>query len=260
MLHRYFSFGPLASLSWAVLLAAALGAGCAQKTVEPSTGSFALEIDPVVGLDDLVLNTATYTKADGQTFTVSKFKFLLSGLKLTKGDGTSYAVPDGYYLVDAADDKTFHIVIDQVPLGDYTGLSFLLGVDDAHNNGTFVSGALNHNNDLYWDWSKEYVFLKMAGSSAQAPAGRSLTFDIGGAGVVRTVTPAFKGLTLPVKMGHVPEIHMYAHVEGLFNSATPANNINFATTYSVESGDPKALTVADNYAANMFTVEHIHAN
>jgi len=77
---------------------------------------------------------------------------------------------------------------------------------------------------------------------------------------VRTVAPAFGANVLPVKDGHVPEIHMYVNVRSLFESATPANNVNFATTYSVESGSTWAPIMADNYAAGMFTIGHMHAN
>jgi hypothetical protein len=246
----------------ALPLATAILSGCGKKTADPApaTSSFAIEMEPVVNGTALVLDTDTYTKADGQTYKVSKFKFLISNLKLTKADGTSYLVPDGYYLIDASDDKTSHFVVGNVPVGDYTSLSFVVGVDAAHNNGTFTSGVLNHSNDLYWDWSSEYVFLKMAGTSAQAPAGRALTFDIGGASCIRTASPSFGGGTLPVKEGHVPEIHMFANVNALFDNTTPARNVSFATTYSVESGSSWAPVVADNYAAGMFTVEHIHAN
>ena len=254
-----------ATLLLALPLATALFMGCGKKTDEPAppvpvTGSFALELEPVAGADPLQLNTQAYTKADGQTFTVSKFKFLVSNLKLARADGSSYAVPDGYYLIDASDSRTYHIVVAGVPLGDYTGLSFIVGVDAAHNNAAFTSGALNHSNDLYWEWSGEYVFLKMAGSSPQAPTGRGLTFDIGGANCARVVSPTFHGSILPIKDGHIPEIHIAADVKALFNSPTPARNVDFTTTYSVESGSAWAPTVADNYAAGMFSVEHIHAN
>ncbi|WP_210521003.1 MbnP family protein [Hymenobacter terricola] len=255
-----FRFTPLLV---ALPLTTVLFTGCGKKTVEPdapTTSSFAIELEPVVGATDLELNTQTYTKADGQAFTVSKFKFLFTNLKLTKADGTVYAVPDSYYLFDAATPASTHLVIEKVPVGDYTGLSFVVGVDDAHNNATFTSGGLNHSNDLYWDWSSEYVCLKMAGTSPQAGTGRALTFDIGGAGVARTVAPAFGPNVLPVKDGHVPEIHMSIDLLSLFESTTPTKNINFATTYSVESGSAWAPVIADNYAARMFTVEHVHAN
>ncbi|MDB5236055.1 MAG: hypothetical protein JWR44_3048 [Hymenobacter sp.] len=247
---------------WLALPLTVLFAGCTKDEGEPAatTSSFAIEMEPVVDGAPLVLNAQTYTKSDGQTFTVSKFKFLVSNVKLTKADGTSYAVPDGYYLIDAGTSSSTHFVIDKVPVGDYTGLSFIVGVDQAHNNGTFQSGALNHSNDLYWEWSSEYVFLKMAGTSPQAGAGRALTFDIGGANCARTVAPSFGTSVLPVKAGHVPGIHLWANVKSMFESTTAANRINFATTYAVESGDTKAPVVADNYAAGMFTVEHIHAN
>lgn len=246
-------------------LATALLAGCEKKSagpVQPTTGSFAIELEPGVDAVPLVLNTRTYTKADGQTFTVSKFKFLVSNLKLSKADGSTYAVPDSYYLVDASDSKTSHIVVDNVPVGDYTGLSCMVGLDAAHNNATFQAGAINHGNDLFWDMPpvSGYVFLRLAGNSPQAPAGRGLTFDIGGNACARTVAPTFHGAVLPIKDGHTPEVHIAADVRALFESATPANKVSFTTTYSVESGGTWAPVVADNYAAGMFSVEHIHAN
>ena len=122
------------------------------------------------------------------------------------------------------------------------------------------STTLHHSNDLYWEWSTEYVFLKMAGTSPQTGPNRALTFDIGGANAARTVAPAFGTNVLAVKDGHVPEIHMYVNVRALFESTTPANRINFATTYSVESGSPWAPVMADNLAAGMFTIGHVHSN
>ncbi|GAB3857522.1 hypothetical protein GCM10028822_31340 [Hymenobacter terrigena] len=255
----------LTHLLLAPLLAATVLGSCGKKTVEPAepTSSFAIQLEPVVGPADLELNTKTYTKADGQAFTVSKFMVMLSNVKLTKADGSTYAVPDGYYLFDATDPKSYQILIDKVPLGDYTGISFAVGVDDAHNNATAKGGALVHTNEMYWDWGGEYVFLKMAGTSPQAPASSShfITYDINGSKSLRVVTPAFgKGVVLPVVAGHVPAIHLSMDVQSLFENTTPAKNIDFSTTYIVDTSSPWNPVMADNYAAGMFTVEHIHAN
>ncbi|MDB5271341.1 MAG: hypothetical protein JWP58_4381 [Hymenobacter sp.] len=255
----------LTHLLLAPLLAATVLGSCGKKTVEPEapTSSFAIQLEPVVGPADLELKTKTYTKADGQAFTVSTFMLMLSNVKLTRADGSAYAVPDGYYLFNAADPQSYQILIDKVPLGDYTGISFVVGVDDAHNNATAKGGALVHTNAMYWEWGGEYVFLSLAGTSPQAPAssGHLLTYDINGSKSVRVVSPAFdKGVVLPVVAGHVPAIHMSVDVQHLFESATPAKNINFATTYIVDTSSPWNQVMADNYAAGMFTVEHIHAN
>ena len=155
----------------ATLMALGLLSSCGSGPDEPApaTANLALDLEPVVSTAPLKLNTQAYAKADGQTFRVSQFKYLLSNVQLRKADGSTYAVPDSYYLVDAAAPASQHLVLDKVPVGDYTGLSFVVGVDAAHNNGTFQSGGVNHNNDMYWDWSTEYVFLTMAGTSPQAP-------------------------------------------------------------------------------------------
>jgi hypothetical protein len=264
---RWFSLRKFHGFMWlrtftTSLLAVAVLAGCGKKAaVEPATtGSFAIDLEPTAGSTSLVLNTQTYIKADGQTFRVSKFKFLVSNLVLKRADGTTYPIPDSYFLVDADKPASSHLQLDNVPLGNYTGLSFLVGVDAAHDNGTFTSGdALTHSNDLYWDQRGEYVFLKMAGTSPQAAAG-VLAFSIGGGSAARTVAPSFGANVLPLKAGHVPALHISADVLAMFESATPANSVNFANTSSVESGSPWAPVLANNYAAGMFTVEHVHEN
>lgn len=246
----------LAALRLALPLA--LLAGCTKHGHEPAaTGSVALEMEAKAGTAPLVLGTQTYTKADGQSFTVSKFKYLLSNVKLLRADGSAYAVPDGYYLVDAQRPTTSRIVIDKVPLGTYTGLSFVVGVDAARNNAAFQSGGLNHGNDLYWEWSAEYVFMKLDGTSAQAPTGRALTFHIGGNNCARVVSPAFGSRSLAVEAGHVPTVHMNVNVNAMFNSTDPAKEVKFNQVYSVESGHSWAPIVADNYAAGMFSVRQI---
>jgi hypothetical protein len=259
LLHR------LSPLVLAALLTAATLGSCGKKNVEPAvptTGGFAIEMEPLVDGTNLQLATRTYVKADGQTFTVAKFKFLVSNVTLTKADGTAYTVPNGYYLIDAATPGLNHLLFDEVPFGDYTGISFTVGLDAAHNNATFTSGgAITHTSDLYQAQTGEYLFLKMTGTSAQSGASdRSLTFDVGGNAAARTVRPAFGTNVLAVKDGHIPEIHLTLDLLRLFQGGSAAAGVNFATTYAVSSGSNWASAVADNYTAGMFTVAHIHPN
>lgn len=259
LLHR------IQPVALAALLATATLAGCGKKTVEPAaptTGSFAIEMETLVDGTDLELNTHTYVKADGQTFTVSKFKFLVSNITLTQANGTAYTVPNGYYLIDAATPDQNHLLFDNVPFGDYTGISFTVGVDAAHNNATFTSGdALTHTSDLYQAQTGDYLFLKMTGTSAQSGASdHSLAFNVGGTVAARTARPTFGTNVLAVKDGHIPEIHITMNVLDLFQGGSAAANVNFATTYAVASGSSWASAVADNYTAGMFTVAHIHPN
>jgi hypothetical protein len=227
-------------------------------TPNATAASFAIELDAEVNGGPFALNTE-YTKADGQTFKATKFKYLFSNVKLTRADGTEYLVPESYYLVDAAVPTSTHFLLNNVPVGNYTGMSFILGVDAVRNSSGAQTGALDPGNDLYWSWSQGYIFLKMEGTSAQSPTS-ALVFHVGGANNIRTISPSFGTAVLPVVGGHIPEIHMGVNPLALFeNAAAPANNVNFVSTYNVMAG-ADATRIADNYTAGMFTVEHIHAN
>ena len=86
-------------------------------------------------------------------------------------------------------------------------------------------------------------------------------FHIGGFkspnNTIRTVSPAFpSGTKLLVRTDHSPEIHLSVDVLKMF--AGP-NTIRFATLVE-HHGRSQSVPVANNYAAGMFTVEHIHAN
>lgn len=225
-----------------------------------TAASFAIELDAEVDGSPFALNTE-YTKADGQKFKPSKFKYLFSNVRLFKADGSSYLVPESYYLINAEVPTSSHFVINNVPVGNYTGMSFILGVDSVRNFSGAQTGALDAGNDMFWSWSQGYVFMKLEGKSALSPnADGSLVYHVGSVGNIRTIRPSFGSAVLPIVGGHTPEIHMEVNpLAMLQNTTTPANNIDFTTTYNVMGG-AVATQLANNYAAGMFTVEHIHAN
>ena len=251
--------------SWALCLplAALAASGCKKdEAAGADTGSVSLEMAAVVGTAPLAFDGTSYTKADGQTFKVTKFKYLVSNVKLLRADGTAFAAPESYYLVDAAQPATAHLVVPNVPLAAYAGLSFVVGVDPLRNTAGAQTGALDPSNDLYWDWTAGYVFLKMEGTSPQAPraaaaAAGGLRFHIGDNGTQRTIA---LGAPLTVAAGHAPAVYVRANLLGLFdNAAAPGKSVDFSKTSEVMGG-AAAPALADNYAAGMFTLDHIDAN
>ena len=73
---------------------------------------------------------------------------------------------------------------------------------------------------------------------------------------LRTIAPAFGSATVTVSPDHQPEIHLGVDVQKMFSGPAP---VRFADVYDSEGG-PSSVRVADNYAAGMFTLEHIHPN
>lgn len=258
-------FPRFAAIAASLALTTVLVTGCKKDSdpATPQTGTFAVELENGVGALPLNLSTDTYTTATGDWFTVSTFKYYLSNFKLTKTDGSTYAVPNSYFLVDQAKADSQHLDLKEVPVGDYTGLTFTVGVDSARTKAGSFTGVLDSNNGMWWDWSKEFINVKLEGTSPQAPSG-GLVFHIAGFkganganNTIRTVSPAFPANTkLLIRPDHTPGIHLHVDVLGMFGAPNP---VRFATVYNTMGG-PASVRVANNIAAGMFDIEHIHAN
>ena len=64
----------------------------------------------------------------GEDFTLTKLKYYISNIKLTRTNGTEYVVPqnDSYFMVDESDEATHEAEL-SVPEGEYETVQFLVG-------------------------------------------------------------------------------------------------------------------------------------
>ncbi|HEX8329732.1 MAG TPA: MbnP family protein [Hymenobacter sp.] len=264
------------------LLAAGL-TGCEKDKEVPTVqkGEFTLRMDNGVSATDaanvtrftpLVLNAATYKNANGDDFTVSTFRYYISNVQLIRANGSTYAVPDSYFLVDQAAPASHGLTIKDVPAGDFTKVSFTVGVDSARTKAGNFTGVLDGNNGMLWTMNgPEFINLKLEGRSPKSPT-TGLIFHLAGyKGVanntIRTVTLPFPaGSQLLVRPGQSPEVRVQVDISKLFNGPNPTvanppflNPVNFATVYNKMSG-PAVAKLADNLAAGMFSVTEIKAN
>ncbi|MFV0606667.1 MAG: MbnP family protein [Niabella sp.] len=223
-----------------------------------------IEYDNVVGNQNLQLGSTDYTNATGETFKVTLFKYFVSNFKLTKADGSEYVVPQDscYFLTDESIASSLKPVI-QVPEGEYTQLSFVLGVDSlrntmdvSHRTGNLdVTGTAS---GMYWSWNSGYIFYKLEGTSpASAATGNAFRYHIGLFGGMNSATLnnikvinidlTSKG-KLKAKYGRNLSIKLKADALKLFNGSS---NISIAAN-TVVMASPFSATVANNYAT-MFT-------
>ncbi|QMU29122.1 MbnP family protein [Adhaeribacter radiodurans] len=219
-------------------------------------GQVTLEFDNVVGEAALSLDDQDYNNANGDQFKVSMFKYYISNIILKKTDGTEYKQPESYYLVDESNADSKLITIKEIPAGEYTGLTFTIGVDSVRNVSGAQTGALDPANGMFWTWKSGYVFVKLEGTSPQSQNG-GLVFHIGGFqkpnNTIRTISPSLNGTKLQVEGGKNPEVHFKVNVLNMFQGV---NTIKFADLATTMGGE-NSVRVADNYV-NMFTVDHIH--
>ncbi|MBD2751340.1 MbnP family protein [Spirosoma validum] len=236
----------------------------------PVPGKMQLLFDNVAGSADLKLNASTYQNAAGESFTVTKFNYFISNLRLRKEDGSEYVVPQNssYFLIEEEKPASQTITLNNVPAGKYTGLTFLIGVDSLRSMADVSqrTGALDPgtNNGMYWDWNSGYIFMKLEGISAVAPAAQNNTFfyHIGGFGRstvkinnLRTVTLSFRNDVVNVQMDATPALRITTDALKIFNGPT---QLSIAQHPSVMF-DTFSTNVANNYV-QMFSYDRVQAN
>lgn len=215
-------------------------------------GKLTINISHYVNETMMELDTVTYTNKLGQPFTVTKFKYYISNVVLHSAGGPDVVLP-GYYLVNEEEPASKQLLWEDVPAGQYTSLSFMIGVDSAHNTTGVQSGALDPVNGMFWTWNTGYVFLKFEGKAAASKSpGNLFEYHIGG---YRTPANSLRvvKLDLPkvidIKEGGRRVVQVKADAAEVLKAPT---TIDFSVLPSVTDAT-NAAVIADNYK-DMFSV------
>ena len=241
-----------------------LAVACSREAMEPETGSLSVQLNNVVGKAELAMNGTIYTNIAGEAFTVNKFDYFVSNIRLRKADGSEFVPPQdsSYFLVREADAVSQTLRLNNIPLDQYIGLSFVVGVDSLRSVSGIEKrkGALDpgdiHTAGMYWDWNTGYIFLKLEGTSPVTPVNatgnNNFQFHIGLFGGyraqtinnLRTVSLTFGGQSIQPATTGSARIQVQADVQKVFEGST---RISLAKTPEVMVSNYSA-TIANNYA------------
>lgn len=232
-------------------------------TPTDQNGKIKVEWELYAGDDRLTLNTGSYVTAGNDTITLDKFRYYISNIKLKKADGTYFTYPrnDSYFLIDAQSAPSQIMELVGIPLGDYTEISFLLGIDSLKNYSPSAEhvGILSPDKGMYWTWNTGYIFWKLEGGFKQ---NQKFVYHIGGAGYGGTsnnsrniILPLTGANKLTISQDKKPEVHVRADVLKVFTGAE--GNIDMGTTFEVMDFGRDATALANN-AANMFSISLVH--
>jgi hypothetical protein len=146
-------------------------------------GNVAVEFQNYVGSQPLNMSAAgyPYVNANNDAFKVSMYKYYVSNIKFINSNGTEYAEPESYHLINAGLPSSLSFNISNVPAGTYTAVKVLLGVDSTRNVSGAQTGALDPMYGMFWAWSSGYIMAKVEGVSPQSstPDGK-FSFHLGG--------------------------------------------------------------------------------
>lgn len=247
---------------------------CSDDDANPNEGTLAIEFDNVVGTTNLQLNTANtpYTNSNAEAYKVTWLTYYVSNIKLKREDGTIYEDDvkadgsAGYYLVDETDAESQLVVLKNIPKGNYTEVTFTIGVDASQVDEGAQTGALDPAKGLFWSWNSGYIFMAIEGvSPVSTETDDVFQYHVGGykedasnvnlVNNMKTITLSF-GDDAPVNPEHQPEVHIVFDVNKLLNGA--GESVTFAANASRHS--PKACEDFANNILTAFAVDHVHAN
>lgn len=131
-------------------------------------------VRPTFHGDPLLLDSLRFQNGAGETFSVTRLSYLLSGFALERVEGGWVEISDQYAWMDAAQ-RRMEMRLESVPEGKYRALRFHIGPDAAANAADPAKlpadNPLNPNfNGLHWSWQGGYIFLAVEGHYRSATA------------------------------------------------------------------------------------------
>lgn len=240
-----------------ILLNVTVGCKEDKPQLQPQTQTEApqlqVEINHQYGKNSFKLNQE-YTLSSQELVKFSRLSYILSNFHLIREDSSLLIFKDAYMLVDLKNTKNT-IQFDNVPMGDYLGIGFSIGLDSAINHGNPNLYAANHplspiNNSLHWSWQGGYIFSAIEGKTISNNS--SFSFHL--AGISNKID-----IELPYRFSK-KEAELNAtltyHVDEIFNGPSVYNiETDGASTHNTES--PATKKLIQNMKNNLFLLENI---
>ncbi len=133
---------------------------------QSETGTLKINFNHLWNDQNFNLNTAL-TSSSGSNITINTLRYWVSNVQLEKANGSQYIVPEAYFLIEqTAENTRTQLILEDVPVGEYTKVNFGLGVD-ANTNASLdaAQGELDAGIGMSWNWNTGYIFYKAEGTS-----------------------------------------------------------------------------------------------
>ncbi|MDA3616585.1 MbnP family protein [Polluticaenibacter yanchengensis] len=164
----------------AVLAAATLFTACKKDTeIIDGPGQATIKFDSKVGTSEFELNKEYIIGRN--TYSFNKLRYWVSNVILVNANGSEYAVPNSYYLIEETiavpvqdgaytypATKRDDVTISNIPVGEYKALKFSIGVESKYNDNLSLQvgelSQLNGMTNVSWMWHTSYIFSAIGGT------------------------------------------------------------------------------------------------
>ena len=217
-----------------------------------------IQIRPTFNGEPLQLDSLRYQNAAGETFSVTRLSYLLSGFALEHADGSWLECSNQVGWFDAAQRRDT-LRLENIPAGNYRSLRFYVGLDTNLNHADPAKFAAEHPlnpnlNGLHWNWQGGYIFMALEGnwrSPASAPTGYSYHF-------ARDPNRTRVNLAAQMDLTHDATVHLDFDLAALLNAPRPLAFGRDGTSTHSRTNDPVAAALVANLSG-AFRVRQIES-
>jgi hypothetical protein len=227
-------------------------------------GSLTLEFDNFYKTADFAINT-NYTNSNNEVVSVSKIKYIVSNIVLTKEDGSVFVYPknESYFIVDELTPSSLAINLKKIPAGNYVKIKYGIGVDKsqwdlgATGQGNFL--AIAQNAGMMWSWSAGYKFVALEGVFTSPTVTVAAPFKVHTGLLATNYNYSEVSLDFPekalIRENSAPQLRVKADVSQLIDGV---NKISLTESPFIMSGDKLPIVTAN--IANMFKATKVLNN
>lgn len=214
------------------------------------SGNVTVKMNHMFGSQNFGLDPQKFYTSAGDTIRFTDLKYYISHVTFTKSDGSVVQLKNNHLLDHNTSVTNMQL---SLPTGNYTGISFLLGVDSVNNFSGLQEGDLDPAYGMFWTWSTGYIFYRLKGWHDQKDTSIAFVYDIGGYSNLLKINLDLSNYKVE---GNAITIDLKHDVQTFFNSP---NKIDLKTMEKqVHSETNPIIPILKPNMQNMFSIISVH--
>jgi hypothetical protein len=225
-------------------------------------GTIALHLHTNIDTTEADSGVVVIDHISGKKFQLNVAQFYVSGVVAYKTDGTAEPI-SGAYIFKKISQEMY--VIGQVPAGNYSKISFNVGIDAATNatNPSSHIGVLGMQNPAMWFGSttQGYIFMNVQGyadttTTHTGNANQPFIYQLGGNTELKTINMPSMANSVVVTAANTNALPAEFHI--ICDYGILLNNVNFKTNNAIATpfnSDSTIVKQISNNIPNMFRYE-----
>jgi cytochrome c peroxidase len=207
-----------------------------------------IQFTPKVSGAKLQPASLRYQTSAGETFSITRVSYLVSGFELQRNDGSWLECSNSVAWLDFEQGRD-SIRLPAVPPGEFRSLRFLVGLNTNLNHADVTKFAAGHPlnpnlNGLHWSWQGGYIFLALEGLWRNGGG----QLDGWAYHLARDTNAVRVTLAAPLEITNETRLELDFDLAALLNAPVPLSFSRDGSSTHSRDGDPVCAALVRNLA------------